>query len=89
MEMDNSSSDDSSSDAFSCCEDQTLLFDGQDLVKVVKDQVAFAQPDIHLNGYYVYSPYTITSPNLIPLPDYRPPPLIVKDIHVFHEVYLI
>ena len=86
MEMDNSGDD---SDSFSCCDNQTLLIDGQDHVKLVKDQVDYAQPDLNLNWYFVYSPFVLSSPDLIPVPNYRPPPLFVKDIQVLHEVYLI
>ena len=89
MGMDSSDSDKSESESFSCCDDQTFVIDGQDHVKLIKDQVEYAQPDLNLNWYFVYSPFIITSPDLIPVPNYRPPPLIVKDIQVLHEVYLI
>ena len=86
MEMDNSDSD---SESFSCCDDQILFVDGQDHVKLLKDHVDYAQPDLNLNWYFVYSPFVITSPELIPVPNYRPPPIIVRDIQLLHEVYLI
>ena len=89
MEMDSSDAEENGLEDFSCCDDQTLVFDGQDQVKVVKDHVDFAQPYLLSSWYFVYSSFVITSPDLIPVPNYRPPPLIVKDIHLLHEVYLI
>ena len=89
MEMDDTDAEDNGLESFSCCDEETLLFDGQDQVKLVKDQADYAQPQLSLNRYFVYSPFVITSPDLIPVPNYRPPPLIVRDIQLLHEVYLI
>jgi len=78
-----------SNESNSCCDDQIIIFDGQDHLKISFDKfsfdqqllfVAFANSRLNL--------FETCSEGLI-LNEHYPPPLLVKDIHLLDEVFII
>ncbi len=72
-----------------CCDDETFTIEGQDALKLTWDDlqleqqvflVAFAQSYYHL--------FTSLEQPPVPFTQY-PPPLLVQDLNILHEVFLI
>ncbi|ADV48227.1 hypothetical protein Celal_0900 [Cellulophaga algicola DSM 14237] len=85
-------SDDSSEhlqDSNSCCDDETIITEGQDDLVVHDNDFDLAQQFFIIA--YAYSYFNLFGNGLKVSPsfDHYPPPIIVKDIHVLDEVYLI
>ncbi|WP_442265813.1 HYC_CC_PP family protein [Tenacibaculum sp. ZS6-P6] len=73
-----------------CCKDITQLVEGQNnLKKTSLDKVSFNKQLFVLSFYYSYINLFVGLHNkVIPFKDYSPP-LVIKDIQVLDEVYLI
>ncbi len=73
-----------------CCKDITQLIEGQDNLKnSAFDSLSYDQQLFVATFYYSYvNLFEGLHNNVIPFKDYAPP-LVVKDIHVLDEVYLI
>ncbi len=73
----------------SCCTDKQFTFEGQDELKISFEKISFEQQTLVAVFYYTYlnlfkeSEYTS-----IPFDEY-PPPIIVRDIHLLNETFLI
>lgn len=89
MEMDDSLPGQGDDKQSSCCDEQTIVFDGHDQLKVQKVQLDFSPTVLNACWYYVYSSFLLTSPELISPIEYPPPPVRVKDIQLLDEVFLI
>ena len=89
MEMDRSDSESSDEDKPSCCDEQTIVHEVQDAFKFAKDQLDLAHPGLIYGWCQVYNPFILSSPESMAIPEYRPPPKLVKDIQLLHEVFLI
>ncbi len=89
MEMENSLPGQDQEKNTSCCDEQIVVFDGQDQLKLNKDHIEFSQPILSVCWYYVYSTFLQTSPDLIPPAEYPPPPVYVRDIQLLDEIFLI
>ena len=89
MEMGDSGPQQGDEKKDSCCDEQLLVFDGQDQLKLDKDFIGFSQAIVSVCWYTVYGSFLLTSPELIPPAEYPPPPLHVKDIQLLDEVFLI
>ena len=76
-------------DESSCCEDQLLIFGGQDDLKLSFndfniDQQLFLVAFVHsyLNSFKVETVGAVSN-------EYYPPPILIKDIQLLDEVFLI
>ena len=89
MEMQSSSSKDCSILKKNCCSNEQIVIEGQDNLKLDLSNISFQQKIFIASFVYTYSNLfkSIAKEN-IHFKDYSPP-LIVKDIQVLDEVYLI
>lgn len=73
-----------------CCTDEHIVVDGQDELKLSTfDKLTLEQQAIVVSYFYSYiNLFEGLENNLVPFKNYSPP-LVVKDIHVLDEVYLI
>ncbi|MDX8552811.1 hypothetical protein MK851_04120 [Tenacibaculum sp. 1B UA] len=73
-----------------CCQDVASVIEGQDTLKITSfDQLSFDQQVFIASFYYSYiNLFEGIHNKVIPFKDYAPP-LVIKDIHVLDEVYLI
>nr|WP_299035515.1 hypothetical protein [uncultured Tenacibaculum sp.] len=73
-----------------CCQDVASVVEGQDALKITSfDQLSFDQQVFIASFYYSYiNLFEGIHDKVIPFKNYSPP-LVVKDIHVLDEVYLI
>lgn len=73
-----------------CCQDVASVVEGQDTLKITSfDQLSFDQQVFIASFYYSYvNLFEGIHDKVIPFKNYSPP-LVVKDIHVLDEVYLI
>jgi len=73
-----------------CCQDVASVVEGQDTLKITPfDQLSFDQQVFIASFYYSYiNLFEGIHDKVIPFKNYSPP-LVVKDIHVLDEVYLI
>ncbi|MBA6315217.1 HYC_CC_PP family protein [Cellulophaga baltica] len=76
-------------DSNSCCNDETIITEGQDNLVVQSNDFDLAQQYFVIA--YAYSYFNLFGNRFEEKPsfDHYPPPIIVKDIHVLDEVYLI
>ncbi len=73
----------------SCCTDKQLHFEGQDELKTSFDKLTFDQQIYIASFFYTYvNLFKSLEENSIPFKEY-PPPLLVKDIHLLNETFLI
>lgn len=73
----------------SCCTDQIKLVEGHDEVKTAANELDFQQQVFIASFVYAYvNLFEGLEDNIIPHKDY-PPPLLIKDIHILDEVFLI
>ncbi|WP_109299178.1 hypothetical protein [Aquimarina sp. AU474] len=73
----------------SCCTDKQLNFEGQDELKTSFDKLTFDQQTFITTFFYSYvNLFEGLEENVIPFKEY-PPPLLVKDIQVLYETFLI
>jgi hypothetical protein len=72
-----------------CCTDKQILVDGQDELKISFNDLSFNQQVFVTSFYDTYiNLFEGLEEHIVPFSDYSPP-LVVKDIHVLDEVYLI
>ncbi|XRE43948.1 hypothetical protein ACIVBQ_002152 [Tenacibaculum discolor] len=73
-----------------CCQDVASVVEGQDNLKLTSlDQLSLDQQVFIASFYYSYiNLFEGIHNKVIPFKDYTPP-LVIKDIHVLDEVYLI
>ncbi|SDD89416.1 hypothetical protein SAMN05421636_102247 [Pricia antarctica] len=72
-----------------CCSDEMLSIDGQDNLKLSFDKLSFAQLQFVASFVYSYLNLFEGLPeNIVSFSDY-PPPLLVKDIQVLDQTFLI
>lgn len=72
-----------------CCKDENLIVEGQDNIKVSFDNLGFQQQVFVVA--YTYSFLSLVAgdiENIVPFRYYEPP-LLVRDIHVLDETFLI
>ncbi len=73
----------------SCCTDKQLTFEGQDELQNSLDKITLEQQVFVAIFYYSYiNLFEGLENNVIPFKEY-PPPLLVKDIYVLNETFLI
>jgi len=89
MEMQSSSSKDCSVLKKNCCSNEQIVVEGQDDLKLDFSNFNFEQKTFITSFVYAYvNLFDSVAKENIHFKDYSPP-LIVKDIHVLDEVYLI
>ncbi len=72
-----------------CCKDVVKVIEGQDDLKIDYSKISFEQELFIASFLYTYiNLFEGLDKKAIPFNDYSPP-LIVKDIHVLDEVYII
>ncbi|MFH6603532.1 hypothetical protein ACEZ3G_08595 [Maribacter algicola] len=73
----------------SCCDDETMVVDGQDNLKISVQDIDLGQQFFLVS--FTYSYLNILSPiEELPVPnEHYPPPILVKNIHLLDEVFLI
>ncbi|MBO6829380.1 HYC_CC_PP family protein [Muricauda sp. ARW1Y1] len=72
-----------------CCSDEVLTVDGQNDLKVSFEKLSFEQQQFVASFIYTYLNLFEGLPeNIVPLSDY-PPPLLVKDIQILDQIFLI
>ncbi len=73
----------------SCCSEEVILADGQDKLKLSLNDIQLDQQLflVTLTSYYLNLFYESSQENTPAL--HYPPPVIVKDIHVLDQVFLI
>ncbi|KKM77514.1 hypothetical protein LCGC14_1369310 [marine sediment metagenome] len=72
-----------------CCSDEVLTVDGQNDLKVSFDKLSFEQQQFVAMFIYTYlNLYEGLSENIVPFSNY-PPPLLVKDIQILDQIFLI
>ena len=72
-----------------CCKDENLIVEGQDSLKVSFDILGFQQQVFVIA--YTYSFLGLIADdikNIVPFRNYKPP-LLVRDIHILDETFLI
>ncbi|TMM59120.1 hypothetical protein FEE95_06720 [Maribacter algarum] len=72
-----------------CCSDVEVVFEGRDDLKISFDQLTFNQQVFVASSVYSYiSRFEGFDENLVPLKDYKPPPLI-RDLQILDQTFLI
>lgn len=73
----------------SCCNDETIAFEGQDELKISFDTLDLNQQLFLATFYITYIDlFEGLDENVVPHMDY-PPPLLVKDISLLDQVFII
>jgi len=76
-------------DSDSCCKNELIVVQGQDDLKISFDEIDFEQQLFLVAFTYSYlNLVEISSEKPIPN-EYYPPPLLIKDIQLLDEVFLI
>lgn len=90
MSMSTSSDDNSQiSDQNSCCTDEIIIVEGQDDLKISFEEISFDQQLFLVAFTHSYlSLFEFPSERLLP-DEHYPPPLLVKDIQLLDEVFII
>ncbi|SNZ01335.1 hypothetical protein SAMN06265377_3173 [Flagellimonas pacifica] len=72
-----------------CCSDETILFDGQDDLKISFEKLSFEQQQF-IAAYILtaLNSFDGLQENVVPFRGY-PPPLLVKDILILDQTFLI
>jgi len=72
-----------------CCSDNVLSIDGQNDLKVSFDRLSFEQQQFVATFIYIYSTlYRGLPENIIPFSNY-PPPILIKDVQILDQTFLI
>ena len=72
-----------------CCGDEVLTVDGQNDLKVSFEKLSFEQQQFVVSFVYSYlNLFEGLQENVVPFSHY-PPPLLVKDIHILDQTFLI
>ena len=73
----------------SCCDDEVIFIDGQDDLKISFNDLDTAQQSFLIAFKYSFSTlFELQTEQIVPN-EYYPPPLLVKDIQLLDEVFLI
>lgn len=89
MEMEKSSIDGCSIMKKNCCEDEQVVVEGQDELKISIDHISFEQQVLLTSYIYTYiNLFQGEDKNVTSYERYRPP-LVVKQIYKIDESYLI
>tara|TARA_R100001369_G_C3321367_1_gene169005 strand:- start:1553 stop:1969 length:417 start_codon:yes stop_codon:yes gene_type:complete len=72
-----------------CCSDETILVEGQDDLSISYDDLSFGQQLflVAFTSYYI-NLFQPREQHYVPHADY-PPPILVRDIHILDQVFLI
>lgn len=72
-----------------CCDDESITIQGQEDLKISSNDISFDQQLflIAFTSSFLYLPEVVESKSLIY--EYYPPPLLIKDIQLLDEVFLI
>lgn len=89
MEMESPSTDGCSIMKKNCCSDEQILIDGQDELQLSVDKISFEQEVFIASFYYTFINLFEGLEDQVTPFKYYSPPLVVKDIQVLDEVYLI
>ena len=76
-------------DLMACCTDLQITMEGQDELKISFEDLSLNQ-QVFLTSYY-YSALNLfddQSGEIVPFDGY-PPPILIRDIYILHETYLI
>lgn len=72
-----------------CCNDEVLSINGQDNLKLSFEKWTIDQQPLVATFIYTYLNFYEGLPtNIVPFSDY-PPPLLVKDIQILDQIFLI
>ena len=72
-----------------CCNDETLTINGQNDLKIAFENLNFEQQVFVATFLYSYlNLYEGLPEDIVPFSDY-PPPLLVKDIQILDQTFLI
>ncbi|WP_111625015.1 HYC_CC_PP family protein [Arenibacter echinorum] len=73
----------------SCCSDEIISVQGQDQLSISYDDLSFGQQHflVAFTSYYL-NLFQPREQRYVPHADY-PPPILVKDIHILDQVFLI
>jgi len=72
-----------------CCNDEVFSIDGQTDLKVSFEKLRFEQQQFVASFIFTYlNIHEGLSENIVPFSDY-PPPVLVKDIQVLDQIFLI
>jgi hypothetical protein len=87
--QDTSASSDCSVLNIDCCNDEQIVVDGQDELRLSVDKISFEQQVFIASFVYTYSSlFEGLDNNVSSYEDYKPP-LVIKQIYKFDETYLI
>lgn len=73
----------------SCCDDEVIFISGQDDLKMSFEDMSFDQQFFLVTLIHSYSDLFRATEQLSVPNEYYPPPLLVKDIQLLDEVFLI
>ena len=89
MEMRNPSAEGCSITKKSCCDDEQLVFDGQDELQLQIDKISFEQQIFIASFVYTYvNLFKDLENNVSSFEDYKPP-LVIRRLYKIDETYLI
>ncbi len=89
MKMEKPSAENCSITKKNCCDDEQLIQNGQDELQLSVSKISFQQQIFIASFIHTYiNLFVGTDKNISSFEAYKPP-LVVKDIHVLDEVYLI
>ena len=89
MEINSDKDDIISQDVISCCDDEVIVIDGQDDLKLSFDDISLDQ-QLFLVAFTssYFNLFEGIDENVVPFKDYSPPPLI-RDIQILDQSFLI
>lgn len=89
MEMEKPSTDGCSISNKSCCDDEQLVFDGQDELQLQVDKISFEQQIFVTSFVYTYvNLFEGIENNVSSFEEYKPP-LVIRQLYKIDETYLI
>lgn len=89
MEMNGMVENSISEESISCCSDELIVIEGQDNLKLSFEDIAFEKQEfLHWNTFFNFD-LLIGYEEQMFLQKQHPPPLIIKDIQLLDEVFLI
>lgn len=73
----------------SCCSDEKRVTEGQNELKIPLNTLSFKQQLFAVSFIYTYSNLFDVPEENRTLPQGHPPPLLVRDIHILYQTFLI
>ena len=89
MEMDNSSTEGCAITKKNCCNDEKLVFDGQDELQLQVDKISFEQQVFLASLVYTYINLFEGFDDKISSYEVYEPPLVIRQLYKIDETYLI